>query len=164
MPTFNRKLSPASRNYLQRLVKYLCSIQAVEIDSPEDLELSLSILDSEQVVNLDQLIHLHRELSSEDSVFHKDIPELEIQIFSLLGLQLLQGRETRTALNRPLGERLINKGLITKQQLDIALREQSSSNKRLGEILVTSRIITFDQLDEILWEQAAFGDNGVIHL
>ena len=36
-----------------------------------------------------------------------------------------------------LGERLIEAGLITPDQLDLALREQKRTGERVGEILIT---------------------------
>jgi hypothetical protein len=55
----------------------------------------------------------------------------------------------------PLGDMLVNRGLISPQQLKAALLEQSMSNKRLGEILVTRKLITLDQLMALLDRQHA---------
>ncbi|NLM12936.1 MAG: Flp pilus assembly complex ATPase component TadA [Epulopiscium sp.] len=45
-------------------------------------------------------------------------------------------------MNQRLGDILINSGLITKKQLDEALKERSSSNKKLGEVLIELGYVT----------------------
>jgi len=52
-----------------------------------------------------------------------------------------------------LGEILIDKGLITKDQLEKLLREQETSGQRLGEILVENEYITEDELLEVMSER-----------
>ena len=56
----------------------------------------------------------------------------------------------------PLGEKLITKGLISKDQLEIALKEQkaSGSKKMLGAILIDMGFITESSLGEILTESS----------
>jgi general secretion pathway protein E/type IV pilus assembly protein PilB len=60
----------------------------------------------------------------------------------------------------PLGERLIYKGLISKDQLETALKEQRSQNqntvnkKMLGSILVDMGFITESTLGELLTEES----------
>jgi len=57
-----------------------------------------------------------------------------------------------TAERKPLGQFLVDKGLIRPEQLDRALDEQRRSNhqKLLGEILVELRMCTEDQITEAL--------------
>src|SRR3954470_19136670 len=57
-----------------------------------------------------------------------------------------------TLQRKPLGQLLLNKGLIKQEQLDRALAEQKQSNhqKLLGEILVELHICTEDQIVEAL--------------
>ena len=52
-----------------------------------------------------------------------------------------------------LGEILIDKGLITRIQLDNSLSKQRSSGNRLGEILVENGLITEDELLEVMSER-----------
>lgn len=52
-----------------------------------------------------------------------------------------------------LGEILIDKGLITHEQLEALLQKQESSGKRLGEILVENEFITEDDLLEVMSER-----------
>lgn len=52
-----------------------------------------------------------------------------------------------------LGEILIDKGLITRDRLEVALQEQKSSGRRLGEILVERDIITEEELLEVMSER-----------
>jgi general secretion pathway protein E/type IV pilus assembly protein PilB len=51
-----------------------------------------------------------------------------------------------------IGERLMSMGLISKDQLEIALREQAKSKKLLGNILVSMSFITESALGEVLAE------------
>src|SRR5688500_7994557 len=56
--------------------------------------------------------------------------------------------------SRPrLGEVLLGSGLVTEDQLMLALAEQKRSGERLGRILVQKRIVTETQLTRILAEQ-----------
>lgn len=51
-----------------------------------------------------------------------------------------------------IGERLTQMGLISKDQLEIALREQAKSKKLLGNVLVSMNFITESALGEVLAE------------
>ena len=51
----------------------------------------------------------------------------------------------------PLGENLIKKGLITKDQLEKALEEQKKlPNVRIGELLVRLGLVTKEQVESSL--------------
>lgn len=52
-----------------------------------------------------------------------------------------------------LGQILINKGLITRQQLDEAIKLQLTGHKRLGEILIEQGCLTERQLHKALRKQ-----------
>lgn len=54
---------------------------------------------------------------------------------------------------RPLGEILLSKGLITKEKLDEALKEQRQTGEFLGKILVKMNIISENDLLSLLSEQ-----------
>jgi type IV pilus assembly protein PilB len=54
---------------------------------------------------------------------------------------------------RPLGELLVDRGLIVADELQAALAEQQRSGRKLGEILVAQSSITGSQLARILAEQ-----------
>ena len=54
---------------------------------------------------------------------------------------------------RPLGEILIEWGLLSDAQLQAALAEQQASGKRLGEVLVDSGIVPREVLVSVLLEQ-----------
>jgi len=51
---------------------------------------------------------------------------------------------------KALGQRLIDEGLITSQQLDIALREQKRTGELLGTILKNLGFITEENLSRVL--------------
>src|SRR5687768_3383635 len=58
------------------------------------------------------------------------------------------------APSRPrLGEVLLSSGLVTEDQLMLALAEQKRSGERLGRILVDKRVLTEAQLTRVLAEQ-----------
>ena len=56
------------------------------------------------------------------------------------------------SLGNPIGRRLLSLGLISKDQLEIALLEKSRSRKMLGTILVEFGFITEDALSAVLSE------------
>lgn len=53
-----------------------------------------------------------------------------------------------------IGEKLLALGLISKDQLEIALREQAKSKKLLGNVLVSMNFITESALGEVLAESS----------
>lgn len=62
-------------------------------------------------------------------------------------------KDKKKATKLPLGTRLLNSGLISNDQLETALREQTSNSKKkkmIGEILVEMGFITESTLAEIL--------------
>lgn len=61
---------------------------------------------------------------------------------------------TGGAKKRRLGERLIDMGLLSQDQLDVALQEQRASSKMLGQILVEFGFITESALTEVLAESS----------
>ena len=52
-----------------------------------------------------------------------------------------------------LGELLVERGVITPLQLDLALTAQPGSGRRLGEILVVLETVTAEQVRVALEEQ-----------
>ncbi|MHB1326209.1 MAG: GspE/PulE family protein [Thermoleophilia bacterium] len=64
----------------------------------------------------------------------------------------LTTRQTRKK-RQPIGEILVTKNLITREQLDAGLEKQKDTPKRLGEILVEDGILTQDQLNLALAER-----------
>ena len=54
---------------------------------------------------------------------------------------------------QPIGEILVGKGLITREQLQAVLEKQKNTPKRLGELLVEDGILTQDQLNHALAER-----------
>lgn len=55
-----------------------------------------------------------------------------------------------------IGERLVAKGLITEDQLNVALQEKKVSGKLLGEVFVDLGFITEDQLTSFLADSTGF--------
>jgi type IV pilus assembly protein PilB len=58
------------------------------------------------------------------------------------------------AKRKLLGERLIEAGLVTPDQLDLALREQSRTKERLGEILINLGFVTQELISSVLASEA----------
>lgn len=54
------------------------------------------------------------------------------------------------SLRRPLGELLLDAGLVTQDELDIALEEQRRSGSRLGAVLAYAATVTEDQIAQAL--------------
>jgi type IV pilus assembly protein PilB len=77
--------------------------------------------------------------------------------------------EAKAPLRRKLlGERLIEAGLVTPDQLDLALREQKRTGERIGEILIDLGFVTQEQISAVLASQAGVNfvqlDNYLIEL
>jgi len=53
-----------------------------------------------------------------------------------------------------LGERLIDAGLVTADQLDLSLREQKRTGERIGETLINLGFVTQEQISAVLASQA----------
>lgn len=54
--------------------------------------------------------------------------------------------------NKRIGDQLVERGMITQDQLEVALHEKKHSNKLIGEILVDLDFISADRLTEFLSE------------
>ena len=63
------------------------------------------------------------------------------------------GEDTTAIIKRRFGEYLIEKGLITEEQLEDALAIQAAINRRLGTIATMEDIITVAELYDILDRQ-----------
>jgi hypothetical protein len=50
----------------------------------------------------------------------------------------------------PLGQLLLQRGLLTVEQLEVALAEHLATGKRLGEVLVDRGWVTREQIDDLL--------------
>lgn len=61
-----------------------------------------------------------------------------------------------------LGQMLLQRAMITRQDLDRALALQKGSNQRLGEVLVDMELLTHADLAEVLEEQLAERDEGLV--
>jgi hypothetical protein len=57
------------------------------------------------------------------------------------------------SLWRPLGELLVERELISTDQLEHALAEQAQSGRRLGEIMVSTGLVSRERLTQVLLEQ-----------
>jgi hypothetical protein len=55
----------------------------------------------------------------------------------------------------PLGQMLMNYGLISEADLEKALARQRKEKKRLGQILVSMGLVTYAQVAEVLEEQVS---------
>jgi len=76
----------------------------------------------------------------------------------LVGLGYLSWRRLRSAVKRfdrrvLVGELLVAQGALTRQQLNVALRDQKASSLHLGKLLVEKGIIDEDRLVQVLGKQ-----------
>ena len=53
----------------------------------------------------------------------------------------------------PIGQLVLQRGLLNEEQLEIALAEHMSTGKRLGEVLVDRGWLTVEELSELLAQQ-----------
>lgn len=81
----------------------------------------------------------------------KKLGELLVENGILTESQLLEVLQTQKRSQKLLGEIIVELGYATKEKLDAALARQYGS--RLGEILIDKNLITFDQLRISIDEQ-----------
>jgi len=55
---------------------------------------------------------------------------------------------------QPLGVQLVERGLLTKDQLEVALKEQARTGKRMGEVLVSLGFCSEDDISQVVAGQA----------
>ncbi len=67
--------------------------------------------------------------------------------------ELEEGAAWNQAAAPPLGQMLINYGLISESDLARALKRQTKSKKRLGQLLVEMDLVSHAQVAEVLEEQ-----------
>lgn len=65
--------------------------------------------------------------------------------------------EAHPQSERPLGQKLIEAGVLTREQLDAILRDQRKGFRRLGDVLLDKGWLTRSQLDEAVLEAARSG-------
>ncbi len=58
----------------------------------------------------------------------------------------------------PLGELLVERGLLSQRQLELALQEHTRTGRRLGEVLVTFGFLSEHSLASVLLEQVGLMD------
>ena len=66
------------------------------------------------------------------------------------------GEETKPAA-RPVGQKLVDAGILTREQLDALLRDQRRRFRRLGDVLLDRGWLTRAQLDEMVLTAARSG-------
>jgi len=71
--------------------------------------------------------------------------------------QTTQNGSTTARPWRPIGEVLVDAGVITRNELDEALAEQRTSGRRLGEILIETGRISWLALAQAIGDQAMPG-------
>ena len=71
--------------------------------------------------------------------------------------QTTQNGSTTARPWRPIGEVLVDAGVITRNELDEALAEQRTSGRRLGEILIETGRISWLALAQAIGDQALPG-------
>jgi hypothetical protein len=62
----------------------------------------------------------------------------------------------------PLGELLVERGLLSQRQLELALAEQKRTGRRLGEVLAAYGFVSQQALASTLLEQVGFADVPVV--
>ena len=54
---------------------------------------------------------------------------------------------------KPLGELLVEQGLVSPEDLELALEEQARSGRKLGEYFVEAELVSLEQLTNVLLQQ-----------
>lgn len=75
-----------------------------------------------------------------------------LSLFSMI-IDIYKGYEMIKNHHKRLGEILYKYGIITKEELTRALREQKIRNKRIGEILIELNMVKQDQINWVLSQQ-----------
>jgi hypothetical protein len=151
------KLSPVNHYYLQKILQKNISqgMTSLELGQVTDvIDRGIELLESWELLKLDHLIAMHQ--SSQGGKFdYSTLPNIEKQILALLRIELISPvlEEPTSYESILLGEMLISKQIITREQLQAALLEQRHTKRRLGQVLIQRKLLNFDQLDELLWEQ-----------
>jgi adsorption protein B len=65
--------------------------------------------------------------------------------------------ETPAATDRPMGQKLVDAGVLTRAQLDTIMRDQRRDFRRLGDVLLDRGWLTRAQLDEMVLTAARSG-------
>ncbi len=81
----------------------------------------------------------------------RKLGEMLVENGLLTEIQLLEALQTQNRERKLLGEIIVQQGYTTKEKLDAALARQYGS--KLGEILINKGLITFDQLLQSFEEQ-----------
>jgi len=123
--------------------------KAVKIVAGERQLLGELLVQSGHITNkqLDQVIAEQQRCSEKIGEIFKRLGVLnEQQLTALLDFQLNQ----EVALPSPLrlGELLVATGHLKREQLEVALQQQTLSNKKLGEILVEAGFVTSTHIED----------------
>ena len=117
----------------------------------------------------DGSLEMDMEYVADDAVTHPQVDnsssEAQVPITQSTQVQMAQGTDVAASgaggalmdgQKMRLGERLIKMGLITNEQLNVALQEKKLSGKMLGEAIVELGFIDEEQLTIALAESAGF--------
>lgn len=127
----------------------------------EETEERIIELKEEEIGNIEEIIEeIEKEQKKEDISKSKLIMEKIVgavkDSIPLGDTSVREKRTTKIPKRRLLGEILIEEGIITKEQLEIALEESNRRAKPLGEILLELKFINDYQLAQVLSIQLGF--------
>ncbi len=132
-----------------------------EQKTEEETEERIIELKEEETGNIEEIIkEIEKEQKKEDISKSKLIMEKIVgavkDSIPLGDTSVREKRATKIPRRRLLGEILIEEGIITKEQLDIALEESHKRAKPLGETLLELKFINDYQLAQVLSIQLGF--------
>lgn len=93
------------------------------------------------------------EFSGDESF---DSAPLSKDLVSMGGRGVEESKKEDVLSKARIGDRLVSMGIITKDQLNVALQEKKISGKMLGQVLVDLKFITDDVLSAFLAETSGF--------
>ncbi len=99
----------------------------------------------------------NKDIKTSSSVPAKRFQGIEsIDPSEITSFNFAAGRRPTEGTGVRIGERLVEKGYITPEQLKVALQEKQMTGKLLGKVLVDLEFITEEQLSEVVAEAAGY--------
>ena len=129
--------------------------EVLDDDEPLEMTIEPEVLDEDEPLEMNVTPEV--EIVEEEAVEIAEPVAEETPEETGTALQVAESKELDIrSVKGPIGERLIELGIITQDQLDVALQEKKSSKKMVGEILVDLGFIEPETLASFLAESSGF--------
>lgn len=148
---------------IDKIVEEVQKLEFEELEEKRETDEKIFEVKEEELENIEKIIEEVREIQEED---RKEVSKSKLIMEKIIGavrdtlpkgeISLREERATRIPRRKLLGEILIEEGIITKEQLEIALEESHKKAKPLGETLLELKYINDYQLAQVLSAQLGF--------